>query len=119
MLKSVKKVYKGYEKVCIFQPHRISRLRDLKKEFSYAFKDADVVFLFPIYTAGEKIKLGFEYVNFAKQLIENSEVRLFLIKDKHQLASFIKKNFFGKKIVISMGAGSISGWIREIPILIK
>jgi len=86
---------------------------------SYAFKNADKVILFPIYTAGEKIKLGFEYVNFAKQLIKNSKVRLFLIKDKYQLASFIKKNFFGKKIVISMGAGSISGWIREIPILIK
>ncbi len=50
----VKNVYNNYEKICIFQPHRISRLKDLKKEFTYAFKDADKVILFPIYTAGEK-----------------------------------------------------------------
>tara|TARA_B100000902_G_scaffold396871_2_gene459025 strand:+ start:1879 stop:3276 length:1398 start_codon:yes stop_codon:yes gene_type:complete len=119
VLRGVKKVYNGYEKVCIFQPHRISRLKDLKKEFSYAFKEADVVFLFPIYTAGEKMKLGFNYLSFAKSLIKNSRVKLFLIQNKYQLANFIKKNFFGKKIVISMGAGSISGWIREMPKLIK
>ena len=119
VLRGVKKVYNGYEKVCIFQPHRISRLKDLKKEFSYAFKEADVVFLFPIYTAGEKMKLGFNYLSFAKTLIKNSRVKLFLIQNKYQLANFIKKNFFGKKIVISMGAGSISGWIREMPKLIK
>jgi UDP-N-acetylmuramate--alanine ligase len=39
-LEGVNEVYKGYEKVCIFQPHRISRLKDLKKDFTYAFKNA-------------------------------------------------------------------------------
>ena len=68
VLQGVEKVFKKYEKICIFQPHRISRLKDLKKEFTYAFKDADTVILCPIYTAGEKIKLGFNYINFAKKL---------------------------------------------------
>ena len=111
----VKNVYKGYEKICIFQPHRISRLKDLKKEFSYAFKNADKVILFPIYTAGERINLGFSYVNFAKQIIKNSKVQLFLVDDKFQLAKYIKNNIYGKKIVISMGAGTISNWMRELP----
>ena len=43
VLDGVNKVYKGYKKVCIFQPHRVSRLKDLRKEFSFAFKDADEV----------------------------------------------------------------------------
>ncbi len=115
VLDGVKKVYKDYEKVCIFQPHRISRLKDLRKEFSFAFKDADIVILCPVYTAGEKIKLNFNYLNFAKEIIKNSKVKLFLIKDKIHLANFIKKNIYGKKIVIGMGAGSISNWMREIP----
>ena len=59
VLDGVRSVYKDYEKICIFQPHRISRLKDLKKEFTFAFKNADKVLLFPIYTAGEKLKLGF------------------------------------------------------------
>ncbi len=119
VLDGLKTVYKDYEKICIFQPHRISRLKDLKKEFSFAFKNADKVILFPIYTAGEKIKLGFTYINFAKKIIKNSKVQLFLVDDKFQLAKFIKANIYGKKIVIGMGAGTISSWMRELPKLLS
>ena len=117
VLEGVKRVYNDYDKVCIFQPHRISRLKDLKKEFSYSFKDADTVLLCPIFTAGEKIKLGFNYLNFAKKIIKNSNVRLFLISDCFQLAKFLKRNMNGKKIVIGMGAGSISSWMKKLPVL--
>ena len=96
----------------------MSRLKDLRKEFSFAFKNADIVFLCPVYSAGEKIKLGFNYINFAKEIIKNSRVKLFLVNDNFQLAKFIKRNMSGKKIVIGMGAGSISNWMRELPKLI-
>ena len=96
----------------------MSRLKDLRKEFSFAFKNADIVVLCPVYSAGEKIKLGFNYINFAKELIKNSKVKLFLVNDEFQLAKFIKKNMSGKKIVIGMGAGTISNWMRELPKLI-
>ena len=119
VLDGVSKVYKNYEKVCIFQPHRISRLKDLRKNFSFAFKDADTVVLCPIYTAGEKIKLGFNYLNFAKEIIKNSKVNLFLVNNEFQLAKFLKNNVYGKKIVIGMGAGTISNWMRGLPNLIK
>ena len=115
VLEGVNKVYKGHDKVCIFQPHRISRIKDLKRDFSLAFKDADTVILCPIYTAGEKIKLGFNYLNFAKEIIKKSKVELFLVKNNIQLAKFLKKNMYGKKIVIGMGAGSISNWMKRLP----
>ena len=119
VLHGVKKVYNDHDKVCIFQPHRISRLKDLRKEFSGAFIDAETVILCPIYTAGEKISLGFNYKNFAKEIIKNSKVKLFLVNDIFQLSNFLKKNIYGKKIVIGMGAGSISSWMRELPKLMK
>ena len=119
VLDGVKKVFVGYEKVCIFQPHRITRLKDLRRQFSFAFKDSDIVILCPIYTAGEKIKLGFDYLNFAKEIIKNSKVKLFVINNNNELAKFLKKNMYGKKIVIGMGAGSISNWIRKLPELMK
>ncbi len=118
VLDGVNRVYKNYHKICIFQPHRISRIKDLRKEFSYAFKNSDTVILCPIYAAGEKIKLGFDYLKFAREIIKNSRVKLFLVNDKNQLARFIKKNVYGKKIVIGMGAGSISNWMRQLPQLI-
>ena len=115
VLEGVDRVYKDYEKVCVFQPHRISRLKDLRKDFSMAFQRADTVILCPIYSAGEKIKLGFNYLNFAKEIIKNSKVKLFLVENNLQLAKFLKKNMYGKKIVIGMGAGSISNWMRTLP----
>ena len=118
VLNGIRAAYKKEEIICIFQPHRISRLKDLKNEFTKSFKKADTVILCPIYTAGEKIKLGFSYNNFAREIIKNSNVKLFLVKDKYQLAKFIKQTIYGKKIVIGMGAGTISSWMKELPKLI-
>jgi UDP-N-acetylmuramate--alanine ligase len=118
VLNGVKKAFRKEEIICIFQPHRISRLKDLKKEFSLSFKKANSVILCPVYSAGEKIKLGFNYFNYAKEIMKNSKVNVFMVKDQHELAKFIKQNIYGKKIVIGMGAGSISNWIRELPNLI-
>ena len=119
VLQGVKQVFNKYEKVCIFQPHRISRLKDLKKEFTYAFKDADTVILCPIYAAGEKMKLGFKYEDFARKIIKNSKVKLLMVENNNQLAKYIKQNMYGKKIVVGMGAGSISSWIKDLPNLLK
>ena len=118
VLNGVRAAYKKEEVICVFQPHRISRLKDLKKEFSLSFKKADTVILCPIYTAGEKIKLGFNYNNFAKDIIKKSKVKLFMINDQYELAKLIKNTIYGKKIVVGMGAGSISSWMRELPSLI-
>tara|TARA_B100000427_G_scaffold57563_1_gene45142 strand:+ start:7 stop:1404 length:1398 start_codon:yes stop_codon:yes gene_type:complete len=118
LLKGVKTVYKDKEIICIFQPHRISRLKNLKKEFSSSFSKVDSVILCPIYAAGEKLKLGFQYINFAKMIAKNSKVNVFMIKNEIELAKYIKQNIYGEKIVIGMGAGSISSWIRNLPKLI-
>ena len=119
VLNAVKNVYKNKKIFCVFQPHRISRVKSLRKKFSKAFKKADTVILCPIYRAGENIKLGFNYNNFAKDIIKNSKVDLILIKNEFDLGKFVKQNIYGNKVVIGMGAGSISNWMRNLPRLIK
>ena len=119
VLDGVREVYKKKEIVCISQPHRISRLKNLHEEFSKSFKKADTIILCPIYKAGENIKLGFSYNNFAKKIIKNSKVKLILIKNNLDLIKYVKQNIYGNKIVIGMGAGSISNWIRDLPKYIK
>ena len=114
VLSSVKNVYKNKEIICVFQPHRISRVINLKKEFSKCFKMADTVLLCPIYKANEKMRLNFTYQSFAKLIIKNSNVKLIQVDDEFQLRSFIKKNVFGEKIYIGMGAGSISSWMKNL-----
>ena len=65
-----------------------------------------------------KNKIGFKYNNFAKDIIKNSKVKVFMVEDQYQLAKFIKNTIFGKKIVVGMGAGTISTWMRQLPELI-
>jgi len=115
VLKGVREVYKNKEVICIFQPHRISRIKNLHEEFSKSFKKADTVILCPIFKAGENIKLGFSYNSFARKIIKNSNVKLITIKNSLDLIKYVKQNIYGNKIVIGMGAGSISNWIRELP----
>ena len=114
VLSGVKSVYRNKEIICVFQPHRISRVKNLKNEFSRCFKMANTVLLCPIYKANEKLKLNFTYNSFAKSIIKNSKVRLIQIEDQFQLIRFIKQNSFGNKIYIGMGAGSISNWMRNL-----
>tara|TARA_Y100000590_G_scaffold354738_1_gene408128 strand:+ start:2025 stop:3422 length:1398 start_codon:yes stop_codon:yes gene_type:complete len=118
LLNGVRQSYKQEEIICIFQPHRVSRINNLKKEFSFSFRKANSVILCPIYSAGEKLRLNFNYLNFAKTIVKNSKVNVLLVKNENQLAKYVKQNIYGKKIVIGMGAGSISNWIRNLPKLI-
>ena len=114
VLDGVKEVYKKKEIICIFQPHRVSRVKNLKLEFSKSFKKADTVILCPIYKANEKLKLDFSYNSFAKLIIKNSKVKLISIENELYLKKLIKQTAYGDKIYIGMGAGTISSWMKNL-----
>ena len=119
VINGVNSSYKEKKIICVFQPHRISRLNDLKNEFSASFKKVDSVILCPIYKAGENLKLNLNYNEFAKQIIKQSKVRVFFVNSQNQLAKFLKNFLNQENIVIGMGAGSISNWIKELPRLMR
>ena len=114
VLDGVKEVYKKQEIICIFQPHRISRVKNLKKKFSSSFKKANTVILCPIYKAGENFKLGFSYKSFARLIIKNSKVKLIIVESELELKRYLQQTAYGNKIYIGMGAGSISAWMRSL-----
>ncbi len=99
--------------VSIFQPHRYSRVTSLYDEFSKSFILSDLVVLCPIYAAGEK-RIIFDLHKFAKNISVKSNVPIVVIKDEFNLEVFLKKNLMKNDIVVSMGAGNISSWIRNI-----
>ena len=73
-----------------------------------------MVVLCPVYSAGEKIKHNFDQNRFSQLISKKSKTQLINIKDQNELKKYIKKNILSNEIVICMGAGSISNWIREI-----
>ena len=118
VIKGVSNSYRGKKILCIFQPHRISRLNDLKKEFCLSFNKATCVVLCPVYKAGENLKLNLNYYKFADQIAKKSKVQVFIVNNQYELAKFLKNYLNFNKIAIGMGAGSISSWLKELPNLI-
>ena len=114
VIKAARQVYSKRKIICVFQPHRYSRVKLLKKEFASSFKLCDGVVLCPVYSAGEKIKYNFSQDNFSKLIFKKSKIQVINIKNKRELKNYIKKNLLYNEMVICMGAGSISNWIREI-----
>ena len=114
VLESIKKVANQKKITSVFQPHRFSRVSILKKEFSKSFKFSDRVVLCPIYAAGEKIDKKIDLIKFGRMIALNSNVELIIIKDEENFKNFFKKNLIKNEIVIGMGAGSISNWMRNL-----
>ena len=116
VLESIKMTYTNRKIITVFQPHRYSRLKFLKKDFASSFKNSNLVILCPVYAAGEKIDKNYDQIEFAKLITLNSKVQVILIKDEIDLRKFFIKNLISNELIICMGAGSISKWIREMKI---
>ena len=114
VLDGLKKTNPNRKIISIFQPHRYSRLKLLKKDFSYSFKASDKLVLCPVYAAGEKVDKSYKDENFAKQISKNSDTQVILIYNQNELNKFLKRNLFDDELIIGMGAGSITKWMSEI-----
>ena len=68
----------------------------------------------PAEYTGDKIDKQYDEINFAKLISRNSKVQVITIKNEIDLRKFFIKNLLSNEIVICLGAGSISKWIREM-----
>jgi UDP-N-acetylmuramate--alanine ligase len=68
----------------------------------------------PLYAAGEKKNLNFDLKKFSNLIAKNSNTQVIIIKNEKELHQFLKKNLFTDEIVIGMGAGIISKWMKEL-----
>ena len=114
VINGAREVYKDKKIICVFQPHIYSRVKNLMNEFAVSFKSTNGVVLCPVYSAGEKLNYNFNQNNFSQRISKKSKVQVINIKNKIDLKNYLKKNLLDDEIVICMGAGSISSWIREI-----
>ena len=114
VLEGIKKVSKNKKITSVFQPHRYSRVQSLKIDFSKSFNNSDCVILCPIYAAGEKKIGNFNMENFARLIAKNSKVQVIIIQNKEELGKYFQKNLIKNEIIIGMGAGTISSWMRSL-----
>ena len=114
VLKGVRQVSNNRKIITVFQPHRYSRLRALKDEFIKSFIHADIVLLCPVYAAGEKKDTSYNFISFANKIAKKSNVQVIFVKNSQELKNYLKRNLIDDEIVIGMGAGNISNWMREL-----
>ncbi len=114
ILEGVKNVSKKRQILSVFEPHRYSRVSSLKIQFAKSFSNSNLVLLCPIYAAGEKKDLKFNQINFAKLISKYSHTQVIIIKNQNELVKYLKNNLSGSEIIIGMGAGSISKWMRDL-----
>ncbi|MEL0177059.1 MAG: UDP-N-acetylmuramate--L-alanine ligase [Pelagibacteraceae bacterium] len=112
VLKACKNNFNKKKIIAIFQPHRYSRLLSLYNNFTKSFSYADRVLICPVYSAGEKNK-NFKFNKFCKDILTNSSVEVVQVNSKDEIELYLKKNMINN-VIVAMGAGSISSWIRDI-----
>ena len=114
VLDGLKKVSAKRKIISVFQPHRYSRVKSLKKEFASSFLLSDLVILCPVYAAGEKVNKKYNQKSFAKLISKYSKVQVISVENEIELKKYLNNNLFNDEIVIGMGAGSISSWMRGL-----
>jgi UDP-N-acetylmuramate--L-alanine ligase/UDP-N-acetylenolpyruvoylglucosamine reductase len=97
----------GGRLLVLFQPHRYSRTAALRKEFGSSFRDADLVYVAPIYPAGELPLPGVDsqaIVEEARMGGHPSIVASASVRDAASAAAGALKE---SDLVITLGAGNI------------
>jgi UDP-N-acetylmuramate--alanine ligase len=104
----------GGRVIAVMQPHRYTRLQSLMEDFQSAFNDADVVFVTPVYAAGEE---PIEGVN-SDALIDGLRARghrmVKGVSDLDELCHALRDLAADGDIIVCMGAGDITKWAAAI-----
>ena len=118
ILDGVRNVNKKRKIVSIFEPHRYSRVISLKKEFSKCFLKSNYVVICPLYAAGEKRSPNFNLIKFAELIAKNSKTQVIIVKNEIDLSKFLRRYLNADEIIIGMGAGLISKWMKDLKYLL-
>jgi UDP-N-acetylmuramate--alanine ligase len=96
--------------IAVVQPHRFTRLRDLMAEFCAAFNDADMVYVAPVYAAGEAPIDGVDAAALAAGLVAAGHPFAETVSGADNLAVKLAGIVQSGDQVICLGAGDITKW---------
>ena len=96
--------------IAVVQPHRYTRLRDLMDEFQQAFNDADMVYVAPVYPAGEQPIEGVDAPALVAGLRTRGHRAASEIAGADALATELAGVVQPDDMVICLGAGDITKW---------
>lgn len=105
--------------IAVAQPHRFTRLRDHMDDFQQAFNDADMVFISPVYAAGEAPIEGVDSEALVNGIKARGHRSAATIGDANELAIKLSAVVQDKDMVVCLGAGDITKWAAGLADAIK
>lgn len=96
--------------IAVCQPHRYSRLGGLMEEFASCFNDADVVYVTPVYAAGEAPMAGVDAAALVSNLKQRGHHSAAVVQDAADLARVLAAQARPDDMVVCLGAGDITKW---------
>lgn len=100
--------------ICIFQPHRYTRTRDLLEQFPDAFMHADRTIITEVYSANEKAIKGISGELIVEKMKARDYKQVAFIPNKSEIAHVLIPELKPGDLVITMGAGDIHTVAKEI-----
>jgi UDP-N-acetylmuramate--alanine ligase len=100
----------GGRVIAVAQPHRFTRLRDHMDEFQTAFNDADVVYVTPVYPAGEQPIAGVDAEALVAGIKERGHRSAQVVAGPEELAETLADTVQSGDLVVCLGAGDITKW---------
>jgi UDP-N-acetylmuramate--alanine ligase len=100
--------------IAVMQPHRYTRLQSLMDEFQNAFNDADVVFVTPVYTAGEEPIEGVNSEALVEGLRAHGHRMVRGVADLDDLCRELRDLAAEGDMIICMGAGDVTKWAAAL-----
>jgi UDP-N-acetylmuramate--alanine ligase len=108
-LAAARAAYPGRRLVLAFQPHRYTRTRDLFEDFVKVLATPDVLLLADVYAAGEAPIVAADGRSLARALRTGGQVEPIFVEAIADMPATILKVVRDGDVVLTMGAGSISG----------
>ena len=108
-LAAARGAFPGRRLLLAFQPHRYSRTRDLFEDFVKVLGHADVLVLAEVYAAGEAPIVAADARALAHALRARGKIEPIFVEAMADMAETILSVVQDGDVVITMGAGSISG----------
>jgi UDP-N-acetylmuramate--alanine ligase len=101
--------------LAVVQPHRFTRLRDLFKDFSTCFNDADIVAVADVYPAGEAPIEGVSADTLAASLKSHGHRDARKLASWDDLPALVRAEAKPGDIVVCLGAGDITSYANALP----
>lgn len=100
----------GGRVIAVAQPHRYTRLRDLMDDFQACFTDADMVFVAPVYAAGEAPIAGVDSAALVQGLRDRGHRAAGEVAGPDDLAERLAEVVRRGDMIVCLGAGDITKW---------